>query len=431
MKKYDVAITGAGILGTSISYWLSALYDLNVCVIEKEDAAAKHTSSRNTGVVHSPFYLDPKKRRTSAVSSLISHDLWESFAKKKDLPWFEVGTIEVASDEKQHKTLEKYMKWSEQNGIPENQFELLDSKGLTQKESNLHAYSGLNCTRDVSTDFGILTKELQKESQNNGTDFLFNKEVLNVSDNSDPQITFSDNSTLTAKFMINCSGGNSLDIAKQCNLANEYDDLHFRGEYWIADQSYTDLVQTNIYTVARFSEFPFLDPHWIKRSNGTTEIGPNAVPVATPETYEGYAGELNTAVSKIREIFGGNVRRLLTNRSFLAMLSKEFLSSVSKTAMVHRVQQFIPKVQPEYFTKHGTAGIRTPVISPKGEFVKDILELEGKNSFHIVNYNSPGATGAPAYSAFLVKKLQDKGFLKYSQKLKESFWNFEEIIDSF
>ncbi len=99
--------------------------------------------------------------------------------------------------------------------------------------------------------------------------------------------------------------------------------------------------------------------------------------------------------------------------------------------MVHRVQEFIPKVQPEYFPEHGTAGIRTPVISPKGEFVKDILEIFGDNSFHIVNYNSPGATGAPAYAAFIVKQLQDKGFLDYAQKPKESFWNFEQIIDQF
>ena len=431
MSKYDIAIIGGGILGTSISYWLSALYNLKVCVIEKENDVAKHTSSRNTGVVHSPFYLDPSKRKISAVSSLISHDLWEDFAKRKSLPWFDVGTIEVASDEHQHKTLEKYLKWSEQNGIPDNQIALLDSNELLKKEPNLHSYSGLYCSRDVSTDYGVFTRELQKESEKRGTEFLFNKEVLDTNDDSEAKITFSDNSTLTAKFMINCSGGNSLDIAKKCNLAKEYDDLHFRGEYWISDKIHADLVKTNIYTVARFPEFPFLDPHWIKRSNGTTEIGPNAVPVATPETYDGYTGELNVAVSKIREIFGGNVRRLLTNRSFLSMLSKEFLSSISKTKMVHRVQQFIPKVQPEYFAAHGTAGIRTPVISPKGEFVKDILELVGKNSFHIVNYNSPGATGAPAYSAFIVKTLQDKGFLNYAKKPKESFWNFDEIIDLF
>jgi L-2-hydroxyglutarate oxidase len=431
MSRYDVAIIGAGILGTTISYWLSTLYDLNICVIEKENGVAKHTSSRNTGVVHSPFYLDPKKRKTSAVSSLVSHDLWEIFAKKKSLPWSEIGTIEVASNEQQHKTLEKYVQWSAQNGIPDNQVKLLDSKDLLKKEPNLCAYSGLYCSRDVSTDYGIFTRELQKESEKCGTKFLFNKEVIDIDDHSQIKISFSDNSSLTAKFMINCSGGNSLDIAKKCNLAKEYDDLHFRGEYWIADQSHADLVKTNIYTVARFSEFPFLDPHWIKRSDGTTEIGPNAIPVATPETYEGYAGELSEAVSKIREIFRGNVKHLLTNRSFLSMLSKEILSSVSKTAMVHRVQQFIPKVQPEYFTNHGTSGIRTPVISSKGEFVKDILELVGKNSFHIVNYNSPGATGAPAYSAYVIKKLQDKGFLDYSQKSKKSFWNFEEIVNLF
>ena len=431
MSKYDIAIIGGGILGTTISYWISSLYDTNICVLEKENEVAKHTSSRNTGVVHSPFYLDPKKRRTSAISSLISHDLWAILAKKKNLPWFEVGTIEVALEEYQHKTLEKYMKWSSANGIPEEQVELLDSNELTKKEPNLEAPSGLFCSRDVSTDYGIFTKELQKESQNNGTKFLFNHQVDEIKEGSETTLSFSDGTSLSTKFVINCSGGNSLDIAKQFGLAKKYDDLHFRGEYWVADNAHKDLIKTNIYTVAKFPEFPFLDPHWIKRSNGATEIGPNAVPVATPETYEGYAGELTEAISKVREIFTGNVRRLITNPSFLSLISKEFLSSVSKTAMVHRVQQFIPKVEPEYFTKHGTAGIRTPVISPKGEFVKDILEISGDRSFHIVNYNSPGATGAPAYAAFLINKLKEKGFLDYPLKPKKSFWNFEEIIEQF
>jgi len=428
LDRYDIAIIGGGILGTTISYWLSNLYDLKICVIEKEDSVARHTSSRNTGVVHSPFYLDPKKRRVSAVSSLISHDLWQDLAKKRELPWFEVGTIEVALDEYQHETLEKYLKWSAENGIPENQVSLLDSSQLTEKEPNLDAYSGLFCSRDVSTDYGILTKQLQAESESMGTVFLFGKNVMEIND-SEIKLNFSDGSTIQTDFVINCAGGNSLDIAKKFGLAKKYDDLHFRGEYWIADDSINDLVKTNIYTVAKFPEFPFLDPHWIKRSNGKTEIGPNAVPVATPETYRGYAGEISDALTKLRDVFTGNVRRLITNPSFLRLISKEFLSSVSKTAMVHRVQQFIPKVEPENFTQHGTAGIRTPVISPKGEFVKDILEISGKNSFHIINYNSPGATGAPAYAAFVVQALKDKGFLDYSEKPKKSFWSFDKIIE--
>jgi L-2-hydroxyglutarate oxidase len=58
-----------------------------------------------------------------------------------------------------------------------------------------------------------------------------------------------------------------------------------------------------------------------------------------------------------------------------------------------------------------------------------MLEIFGRNSFHIVNYNTPGATGAPAYSAFVVKKLQENGILGESIQNKSSIWNFENIIE--
>jgi len=61
MKKYDIAIIGGGILGTSISYWISTLHDLNICVIEKEEDVGQHSSTRNSGVVHYPFYLEFQK----------------------------------------------------------------------------------------------------------------------------------------------------------------------------------------------------------------------------------------------------------------------------------------------------------------------------------------------------------------------------------
>jgi len=97
--------------------------------------------------------------------------------------------------------------------------------------------------------------------------------------------------------------------------------------------------------------------------------------------------------------------------------------------MIRRVQKFIPKIKPEYFSKRGTAGIRSPIITPKGKFLPDVMEIEGANSFHILNYNSPGATGAPAYSALIVKKLQDAGYLEHKQRPKKSIWNFEQVLN--
>lgn len=425
MERPDIVIIGGGILGTTISYWISSLSNMNVYVIEKEDTVAAHASSRNTGVVHSPFYLDPKTKKTVATAALLSHSMWKDLADRRNIPWIECGTIEVALDEAQHKSLEKYAKWGKQNGIPENEMELLDAKDVAKKEPNIKCYSGLYCSSDASTDFGTLTREMHKLSENAGTKFMLGKTVMGINECDDGvSIALDDKSGIECDFMINCAGGHSLNIAKMLGLGRDYTALHFRGEYWVADKKHADLVNTNIYSVAKFPNFPFLDPHWIKKANGQTEIGPNAVPVSDAETYSGYVGSISKTLSKLKEILGGSSAKLLLNPEFLALVSKEWKSSLSKNAMVNRVKEFIPATSPSHFTKKGTAGIRSPIVAKNGQFVSEILEIESQHSLHIVNYNSPGATGAPAYAAFLVDKLQKTGVLKITPSKKPAIWDY-------
>ncbi len=429
MSKYDIAIIGGGILGTTISYWISSLYDVNLCVIEKESDVAMHASSRNTGVVHSPFYLDPKTKKVLAKSALISYNMWETLAKKEKIPWTKTGVFELALNEEQHKSLEEFMQWGNENGIPSKDLELLDGKQVSKLEPNIECNSALFCKREASSDFGAFTKAIKKESEKLGTNFLLEKNVKDIKRNEkDSSIIFNDGSNISANLVINCAGGNSLDVAQMLGLATEYSDLHFRGEYWVADPKYSDLVKTTVYTVAEFKGYPFLDPHWIKKANGQAEVGPNAVPVPSPETYEGYIGDLGTSLSKLKDVVTGNAKKLFYDSEFLSLISKEWLSSISKTAMIHRVQKFIPKVKPEFFSKRGTAGIRSPIITPQGKFLSDAMEIENEHSFNIINYNSPGATGAPAYSAFIVQKLQERGFLDYNENSKESIWSFDDVI---
>lgn len=430
MKNFDVAIIGGGILGTTISYWISSLYDLEICVIEKEPQVAMHASSRNTGVVHSPFYLNPDKKKVLAKSALISYDMWKSLAKERKIPWKKTGVLELALDNEQNKSLQEYMGWGIKNGLVEEDLELLSGNDVSKIEPNVKCHSAIYCKKEVSTDFGAFTKEIKKESEKNKTQFLLGNKVKLVEKNQDKSIISLDNdSNLSSKIVINCAGGNSLDIAKQFGLAKEYSDLHFRGEYWIADSKYSNLVNTTIYTVAEFKGYPFLDPHWIIKADGKCEIGPNAVPIPSPDTYSGYMGDVSTSISKLKEIVTGNAIKLLSNPEFLSLISKEWLSSISKTAMIKRVQKFIPKIRPEFFSERGTAGIRTPLITPKGKFLPDVLELSTESSFHIINYNSPGATGAPAYSAFVVKKIQDNGLLDFTLKPKKSVWDFENVLN--
>jgi L-2-hydroxyglutarate oxidase len=111
-------------------------------------------------------------------------------------------------------------------------------------------------------------------------------------------------------------------------------------------------------------------------------------------------------------------------------VSKEWKSSISKNTMVRRVKEFIPKVKPQYFTARGTAGIRTPIITKNGTFLSETLEIQSDNSMHILNYNSPGATGAPVYSAYLVQQLFDAGIIQLDKTQKQHVWDFSKIISS-
>jgi len=429
LEKYDIVIIGGGLLGTSISYWISNLYDVKVAVIEKEPDVGMHTSSRNTGVVHSPFYLNPDKKAKLARAAFLSHEMWQTFAEKKELPWNMVGTMEVALDETQHKILEKYVDWGPKNGMSEKNIELLSGSDVMQREPNIRCHSAIHCKTDAVVDYGKFTRKLKEESQRNGTKFLFNRQLQSVDNlNDDPILAFQNNEKISSKIVINCAGGYSLDIAKKFGLANDYSSLHFRGEYWIASSEYANLVKTNVYSVPKYPDFPFLDPHWIIRSDGKSEVGPNAVPVPSPETYSGYVGNIETFISKLAEVVTGSTRKLLLNADFMNLVAKEWLSSLSKTVMIERIQKFVPKVKPKFFSERGTAGIRTPIITPEGKFLPDVLELMSPNSYHILNYNSPGATGAPAYSAYVVKSMQEKGLLQYKTRKTDSIWDFETII---
>ena len=414
--KYDVAVIGGGVLGTSISYWLSTRYDANVCVIEAESGIAHHASSRNTGVVHSPFYLNPKTSGHMANAMVLSHHMWERLAKKTNTIWSKVGVLEVATNDSQFSTLEKHLKWGLNNGITEKEIKLIESSDVLKLEPNVKCNAAINCPGEVATDFGLLTNALSIESKKSGTQFVFNFNVSDIlSDNKINTITSNDGSQIDANFIINCAGGRSLELANMMGHANDYTALHFRGEYWRASEKYRDLVGRSVYSVPQYANYPFLDPHWIVRGDGHVEVGPNAVPVSGPVAYTG-SGGISQSITKMCEILSKKSRRLLLDSTFLRMASTEWKSSISKSAMISRIRKFIPLVRPDMFAQRGESGIRTPIVTPQGKITTNTIEIMNDNTCSILNYNSPGATGAPAYSAYIVERLHKGRYLDLKPK---------------
>jgi L-2-hydroxyglutarate oxidase len=407
----DVMVIGAGVLGVTISYWLSSLYDCTVAIAEAARFAGVHTSSRNTGVIHRPFYLNPRKKRIFARTSLLSHPMWRRLAEEARLPWRPIGTFNVGLDEPEVRTLEQYRAWGIENGMAEEELELLDGRGVRSLEPEVSCRAGLLSKTDVSVDFGAFTRHIWKLLLARGVKFLGGHRVTSVREQDGLAVVDADTpsgrTSIRSRFVINAAGGGALEIAHSCALAGEYASLNFRGEYWVVDEPFASKVTSNIYRPPRFPEYPFLDPHFVVRADGSRQIGPNAVIVPGPYVYAGIGlTKLPALLERPVEPKG----KLLLSSDFVSLLVGEWRSSLSKRAMCERVRKFIPGLGTKMLNRRAVFGVRSSVVDASG-FVPEAMFLRGKASAHIINFNSPGATGAPAYSAMVVDNLRLGGQL--------------------
>ena len=171
-----------------------------------------------------------------------------------------------------------------------------------------------------------------------------------------------------------------------------------------------------------------MDPHWIIRVDGTCEIGPNAVPVFSPYGYK-RSENLKEFVPKMLEMLGSGARKAIFDKQFQELAMNEIQSSMSKSVMIDRVKDFLPKIDADKITEKGTAGIRSSIIDENGKFVPDVVLIDDPMSFHILNYNSPGATGALPFSAHIINQLHQKGLFKNEYEDNSCGpWKFSEII---
>jgi (S)-2-hydroxyglutarate dehydrogenase len=424
-----VAIIGGGVLGTSISYFLSAhaKEPESVALIEQERNIAQHTSSRNTGKVHAPFLYDPAKKKTFAKAASLGYEMWQKYSNHKGLPFKRNGVLEVALDDKGIGRLQKYMEWGKANGLAKSELQLLDKSKVAEMEPNVRCTSAIYCSKDASVNYGALALALLEDLQSFGCKLLLGHRADRISYNQGAySVTTSQGTQVRTEYLVNAAGGNSMDIAHMMGIAEGYTDLHFRGEYWQAPPHYHDLTRLSIYSVPKHPEYPFLDPHWIVRADGRREVGPNAVPVFGPYAYT-WRKNLADMLPKIMESSRTGARKMVFDRQFLSLASTELKSSLSKTAMINRVREFLPQLRPSAFTQRGTAGIRSSVIDRTGRFVPDTLVLERDSSLHVLNYNSPGATGALPMAANIASKVMETGALPAGKP--RSLWDATTIAE--
>jgi len=428
---FDLVIIGGGILGTSISYFLSFLNkSKQIAVIDQAHSVAFHTSGRNTGKVHAPYLYDPEKKKIFAKAAFHGYEMWEEYANLKKLPFKKDGVIEVSLEEKGTKVLEKYLKWGKQNGLQDNDIKLIEKNELKKIEPEIKCESALYVYKDGSADYSKFTDSVMKDSTENGIKFLLDSKVTDIKNiDGKWKIILNKRQEIVANYIINAAGGEAIDIAHKIGIAERFTDVHFRGEYWKTPKEYHNLTKTSVYSVPEYPDYPFLDPHWIIRVDGSCEIGPNAVPVFSPYGYNKIEN-IKEFIPKMLEMLRSGARKTIFDKQFQELAINEIRSSMSKSIMINRVKRFLPKIDTEKITEKGTAGIRSSVIDENGKFVPDVIFKNNSMSFHILNYNSPGATGALPFSAHIVNHLNKQGlFESKNQDAQCGPWKFSEVIE--
>ena len=112
-RSYDVAVIGAGVVGTAIGRQL-ARYRLRTVLLERANDVGTGTSKANTAIVHTGFDTRPGSLESSLVRR--GHGLLSAYARSAGIALEETGAVLVAWDDEQAARLDGVLAKARANG---------------------------------------------------------------------------------------------------------------------------------------------------------------------------------------------------------------------------------------------------------------------------------------------------------------------------
>ncbi len=112
-RSHDVAIIGAGVVGTAIGRQL-ARHRLRTVILEQAVDVGTGTSKANTAIVHTGFDTEPGSLESTLVRR--GHQLLTSYAGAAGIALEETGAVLVAWDEEQEARLDDVLSKARANG---------------------------------------------------------------------------------------------------------------------------------------------------------------------------------------------------------------------------------------------------------------------------------------------------------------------------
>lgn len=308
---YDVTIIGAGVIGASIARDLSK-YELNTCIIEKDEDVSSGTSKANSAIIHAGYDADPKTMKGKLNAK--GNAMFDKLKEELNFPFKRNGSFVLCFETENIYKLEDLKKQGELNGVPNlkilSKEEILVMEPNISKEVVAALYAptgGIICPYE-------LTIALSENACKNGVEFKLNTKVENIIKKGDSYIIKTNNGDIESKLVINAAGV----FADEINNMVSEDKIQItprRGEYCLFDKAAGDMINGTIFQLPTDMGKGVLVTPTV---DGNLLVGPNAMDIDDKEDFttskEGLDDILKRAIKSVKSI---PMNQIITNFSGL------------------------------------------------------------------------------------------------------------------
>ena len=354
---YDVAVIGGGVIGSAILRELTK-YSLKTVLLEKESDVCMGASRANSGIVHAGF--DAPVGSNKAKFNVEGSKMMKSFARDLGVKYKNNGSIVVAFNQEEQKTLQELLARGKKNGV--KSLSIIGKEELKKLVPNIsdNAVSALYAkTGGIVCPYELTIAEIGN-AMDNGAELKldFNVVAVKKSDGFYSLISESGETVLT-KIVINAAGAGSEYIAKL--FGDESVKIGYRrGEYILLDRESGDLTSHTLFFTPTEKGKGILVSNTV---DGNILLGPTAENMETYDTDTSAEG-LDAVIAK------------------------------AKTMM---------KTVPLFNTITSFAGVRA-YSKDRHDFVIEKSKV-ADGLINVCGIESPGLSSAPAIAKYVVEEL--------------------------
>ena len=382
---YDVAIIGAGVVGSAIAREL-ARYHVSVVLLEANSDVGMGTTKANTAIWHTGF--DAKNGTLEAKLLRRSYPLMEKFIPEAGIPVERLGGLLVAWTEEQKHILPSLQERAFKNGVTD--VRILSPEEVYQLEPRLHpgAWGGLFVPGESILCPFTLSIAFATQAVINGVDLRLNFPVTKVQAAVDgTHVVGGPNGQVRARYLVNAAGLYSDEIDRMLGHA-DFTVTPRRGELIVFDKFSRSLINHIILPVPTpITKGVLISP----TVYGNVLLGPTA---------EDLDDKTNTATSE-----AGLHMLLEKGKAILpALLNEEITATYAglRAATEHSDYQIRLHKEQKYVC---VGGIRSTGVSAAmgiAEYVRDLLadaglDLTPKSEFKPVHMPYIGAARPRPY----------------------------------